>query len=176
MSRYLRITWLEVVCLIASCLIIASTCHGQTCTGVIDGQTLRLDDGRTVRIRGVDAPGPDAVRHLKWWLLDRPITLSDVQVGAWGQVTADVRWRGLRVAEQMANQGLAQRTSSQTMFVVPQPIASHAAPIQTPQPVTIYSAPAPVYGAPTRYYYRQPVYRYARPMLRSSCPGGVCPQ
>lgn len=153
-------------------VLIASMAHGQTCTSIIDGRTIGLSDGRAVIIRGVDAQDESvAKRRLHLWILDRPVTLSDVQVGEWGVVTANVEWRGYDIGRQLAA----------SMARLSKPATSSRATQQAVISPTVVSPSVPVYYSPRIYSrpavtYQQPVYRYIRPTIRysSACPGGVC--
>lgn len=91
---------------------VATLCNGQTVTRVIDGDTIVLDDGRHIRLLGVDAPelkqpgGDRAKRWLEVYCLDRAVTLEHVSAAAWGRTQAVVRWRRWDLGESMIAAGL----------------------------------------------------------------------
>lgn len=67
-------------------------------TRVIDGDTIELEDGRRVRLRGIDAPelrdtyGDIAKRKMELYTLDRRVTLHNPVPAAYGRIEATVQW------------------------------------------------------------------------------------
>lgn len=96
------------------CLMwLETACRGETVVRVIDGDTVVLDDGRHVRLLGIDAPelkqpgGRESKRWLEVYVLDRPVTLERVGSAAWGRVQAAIRWRDFDIGEAMVMTGRA---------------------------------------------------------------------
>ena len=101
---------------IVLCGVACSTTHAGgviTVERVIDGDTFVLDDGRRIRLHGVDTPeirqphGGDAA-VTAWNLVKRkPIELRNVQDAAWDRQSAVVIVAGQDVGEQLLRRGLA---------------------------------------------------------------------
>lgn len=112
-------------------LLLCSAAEAATVVGVVSGNTLRMADGSRVTLR-VDDRGKEAAVHLRWWLLDRPVKLTNVIDHGFGRYTADVSWRGVDIQQQIRKK-FPKLTPP---------------PVQWSEPMYV---PRPVYR-----YYRQP--------------------
>lgn len=88
-------------------MVCCLTAYGQRVTKVIDSVTIGLEDGRAIRLKGIE-PAADAETQrrgqvlLELWLLDRPVVLTELTESEWGVQEAIVTWRGIVVAERLA--------------------------------------------------------------------------
>jgi endonuclease YncB( thermonuclease family) len=100
--------WLACVAL-ASCPALCAV----TVTRVVDGDTVKLSDGRTIRLAGIDAPesnqpyGDKARDRLSLLVQDRPVTLHEVTRASWGRQQARIQWHDVDVNGWMVRWGAA---------------------------------------------------------------------
>lgn len=98
---------MKILFAIGIVLACCSSTYGQRVTKVIDSVTIGLEDGRAIRLKGIE-PAADVETQqrgqvlLELWLLDRPVLLTEVTESEWGVQEATVTWRGIVVAERMA--------------------------------------------------------------------------
>jgi endonuclease YncB( thermonuclease family) len=92
--------------------MLVSNAHAQKVCDVLDGDTLKLCSGKTIRLTGVDAPelhqpfGYESREYLKELVMDKEVDLG-CRARAMKRDMCNVQVNGLNVQSEMVKQGLA---------------------------------------------------------------------